>query len=396
MKNVLLFTHNLNNGGAEKVVRTIAEYINASDCGWTAWICVVYDDPALRRKLHNVIVMRHKSAKADSKMHKALNVIRQISEMKKIKKEHNIDVCISFLPGADIINVLSGMGEKKIVSVRSIESKFTHSIWKKIYVKLSYALCDKIVAVSGTVRQDCISYFRVSQSKIMTIYNPANDNMPTGLCVDAFSDFSTDKFVCISVGRLDPAKGHAHLIRAFRKVVDQIPNAGLVVIGEGDLLNTLKGMVREFHLEENVLMLGYCANPCDYMKRTDLFVYPSNIDGMSNVVIEAMQCSLPVVSTDCGGPSEILAPEKEIGEAVKKATFYSNGMLLPVCGNDIYDTSQLTKEEEQMALGIIEFIKNDDKRRGYSNNAKKSIEKLDLSVIGNDWISVINEITKAE
>ena len=49
-----------------------------------------------------------------------------------------------------------------------------------------------------------------------------------------------------------------------------------------------------------------------------------------------------------------------------------------------------------MALGIIEFIKNDDKRRGYSNNAKKSIEKLDLSVIGNDWISVINEITKAE
>ena len=143
MKNVMLFTHHLNSGGAEKVVRTIAEYINSVDCGWTAWICVVYDDLELHKTLRNVIVMNHHSDREDSQFHKGINVLYQIAEMRRIKRKHHIDVCISFLPGADIINVFSGTGERQIVSVRSIESRFTHSIWKKIYVKCSYKKCDK-------------------------------------------------------------------------------------------------------------------------------------------------------------------------------------------------------------------------------------------------------------
>ena len=175
MKNVLMFTHSLSGGGAEKAVRRLSRYINSHDLGYKVFVCVVYDDPDYHGEVDNLLVLNTRSDKDDSKFTKAINVLKQINEVRKIKKRYEIDICVSFLPGADIINVLSGAGEKKIVSVRNKESLFTHNIFKKIYVKTSYKLCDKIVAVTEVVRQDCIDFFKVTLEKIVTIDNAGDD-----------------------------------------------------------------------------------------------------------------------------------------------------------------------------------------------------------------------------
>ena len=161
MKKILFFTHHLSQGGAEKTVRMISEYINSQCTDMKSYVCVVYDDPDVHRTMQNVIVLKHRSEPGDNRFRKAFNVLRQIREVKQIKKKLNIDVCVSFLPGADIINVFSAVGQTEYVAVRSRESLFAHNIWKKIYVKTSYRKCDRIIAVSDVVRHDVISYFGV-------------------------------------------------------------------------------------------------------------------------------------------------------------------------------------------------------------------------------------------
>ena len=147
-KNIIFFTHNLDSGGAEKAVRKVAKYIDDNYADYKVYVCVVYDAPLRHSEVNNLIVLKTKSQPSDNKLVKGINVLRQISEMKSIKRSLNAKVCVSFLTGADMINVLSGVGEKKVISVRTKESRFTHDILRKWYIQFTYALCDRIVTVT--------------------------------------------------------------------------------------------------------------------------------------------------------------------------------------------------------------------------------------------------------
>lgn len=367
--NVLFFTHHLNKGGAEKTVRTLSEYLNGQDNGITSHICVVYDDPALKPYPANVHVLRHASNPEDGKLYKALNVLRQIREMRRLKKELAIDACVSFLPGADVINVLSGAGEKQIVSVRNLESRFTHSVWKKWYDELSYRLCDRIAACSETVRQDCIGFFGVPEHKIVTIHNSAPVMPETGMVPDDYRAFTERHFTFINVARLSSEKGQIHLLRAFAALVtsgsrsgcptgesvaseglrEDLPEPnqraaddsirdgkpyGLVLVGDGPLMDTLRQEAEVLGIRDRVWFAGRQAYPMDYLKRADVFVLPSNAEGMPNVLLEALEAGLPCIATECGA-REILAPETDpVADRTSAAGEAKYGILVPVCGTE--------------------------------------------------------------
>ncbi len=421
MKNILFFTHHLSHGGAEKTVRMISEYINSQCTDMKSYVCVVYDDPEIHKTMQNVIVLKHRSEPDDNRFKKAFNVLRQIREVKQIKKKLNIDVCVSFLPGADIINVFSSVGEKEYVAVRSRESLFVHNIWKKIYVETSYRKCDRIIAVSDVVRHDVISYFGVDEGKVQTIHNAvvstesdehivSNEHTlsaehtiggvhtPGGVSVmnagktDDMKAFAQGRRIVINVGRLSKEKGQIYLLRAFAKVADDMQDVCLCIIGEGDERARLEKAIDHYHLNDKVMLAGFRKNAYDYMKQADIFVLSSVIEGMPNVLLEAMQNGLPVISTECGA-REILAPGTDVMYRTAEADIAQYGILVPLCAENIDDVidlnDRLSPQELIMAENIEKMLNDKELSDGYRNRNAECLESYSVENIMKQWIDIL-------
>ena len=396
--NILFFTHHLVQGGAEKTVRTISQYINDHFADMKAYVCVVYDAPEVHDQISNVIVMKNRSCPEDSQRIKAMNVCRQIAEMKQIKRQYVIDVCISFLPGADIINVLSDTGEKKIVSVRNRESYFVHSILKKWYVECSYKRCDAIAAVSEVVRRDTMQYFGVPSQKVTTIHNAIIKAAGDENCETEFEHFTENKRIIFNVGRLSIEKGQHFLIRAFAAIAGAYPDVCLVILGEGEERKKLETLIRNLNLQDRVLLAGHKSNPSAYLRRGELFVLSSTIEGMPNVLLEAMQAGLPVLSTECGA-REILAPETDVMQQTAEIDKARYGILIPTCADSLQDdtadgSSVLSGREKILADSMQMLLDDPELQNMYRKRNAECLQKFSLETIAEQWMKLITDVTE--
>jgi glycosyltransferase involved in cell wall biosynthesis len=124
-----------------------------------------------------------------------------------------------------------------------------------------------------------------------------------------------DDPVVLSVGRLVRKKDQVMLLEAFARLRRRRP-ARLVIFGEGPMRNVLESRIAELGIADDVALPGHTENPFAHIARADLFVLSSISEGMPSVLIEALACGTPIVSTDCpSGPREILA-DGRFGELV--------------------------------------------------------------------------------
>jgi len=180
---------------------------------------------------------------------------------------------------------------------------------ERILVHLLYPHSDGIVAVSQGVAQDLISYAGVPPSHIRVIPNPLISEallqrslqpLPPGV------EISPKHPLILSAGRLAPEKDFPTLLRAFAALRRQRP-ARLLILGEGKERKTLEASIESLGISGEALLPGYVPNPLAYMRNASVFVLSSIWEGLPNVLIEAMACGCPVISTDCpSGPAEIL------------------------------------------------------------------------------------------
>ncbi|NMC19642.1 MAG: glycosyltransferase [Thermogutta sp.] len=112
----------------------------------------------------------------------------------------------------------------------------------------------------------------------------------------------------ITVGKLTPSKGHSFLIEAFRSVAAERANAFLVIVGDGELRESLAARITDAGLADRVALAGFREDVPDLLAAADLFVFPSLAEGLGSSVIDAMLLGLPVVASNVGGIPEILAP----------------------------------------------------------------------------------------
>ena len=106
---------------------------------------------------------------------------------------------------------------------------------------------------------------------------------------------------------MHPQKDFPTLLRAFAAVKTVRPALRLVLLGEGSARPALARLARELGIEEAVLLPGHVDNPYAFMSRAAVFALLSIYEGLPTVLIEALACGAPVVSTDCpSGPAEIL------------------------------------------------------------------------------------------
>ncbi len=165
-----------------------------------------------------------------------------------------------------------------------------------------YRRADRIIAVCGGVADDL---FRMGVRNAATsfIYNPV-DIAGIEARMDEPADYARPYIMF--AGRLTRQKNIPLLLRAFRAVRDEF-GLDLLILGTGEEEASLRAMAMEMGIAESVRFAGYEPNPYRYMARARAFVLPSDFEGFPNVLVEAMACLTPVISTDCpSGPSEII------------------------------------------------------------------------------------------
>jgi glycosyltransferase involved in cell wall biosynthesis len=109
-----------------------------------------------------------------------------------------------------------------------------------------------------------------------------------------------------NVAALVPHKGQRYLIDAAQLVVQQIPDARFIILGEGELREHLEKQVHEHHLEKHVLLPGFRTDVLGCIKGFDLFVMSSVTEGLGTSLLDAMACGRPIVATRAGGIPEIV------------------------------------------------------------------------------------------
>jgi glycosyltransferase involved in cell wall biosynthesis len=110
-----------------------------------------------------------------------------------------------------------------------------------------------------------------------------------------------------NVAALVPHKGQRHLVDAAHLVVQAVPDARFVILGEGELRESLERQVREYHLEKHVLLPGFREDVLGCLKGFDLFVMSSVTEGLGTSLLDAMACSRAVVASNTGGIPEVVA-----------------------------------------------------------------------------------------
>jgi glycosyltransferase involved in cell wall biosynthesis len=178
----------------------------------------------------------------------------------------------------------------------------------------AYLKADAIVAVSDGVADDLAARARIPRERITTVYNPV---VGPDLVAKARERPNHPWFapgeppVVLAVGRLEPQKDFATLIRAFAQVRQRRP-ARLMILGAANPGNLayaeeLKALPDALGIAADVALPGFVANPFPYMAHASIFVLSSHYEGLPTVLIEALACGTPVASTDCpSGPREIL------------------------------------------------------------------------------------------
>jgi glycosyltransferase involved in cell wall biosynthesis len=166
-----------------------------------------------------------------------------------------------------------------------------------------------VTAISEATKQAVATFEHIPSNKIKTIYNgikPLNSDSVNSAALKLELKLPRAAKVLGTVARLDPIKNHVMLIRAFSIICNQVPETYLVIVGDGEMRQTLELLSEELNLCDRIRFTGYKTNPTDYINLFDVFVLSSLSEGTSMTLLEAMSLSKPCVVTDAGGNPEIV------------------------------------------------------------------------------------------
>jgi glycosyltransferase involved in cell wall biosynthesis len=257
-----------------------------------------------------------------------------------------VSVCARRWAGHHVVTVLTVHVDPKAMSV--YEPPRGPARLSIPLIRWLYPKADAIVAVSRGVGDSLAVVTGIPRERIHVIHNPL---VSAELTADAEHSPGHPWFdkprlpVVLGVGRLVPQKDFDTLIRAFA-LVRQQARGRLLILGEGPERPRLMALISALGLESEVELLGFTGNPYAYMRRARLVVLSSTFEGFGNVLVEAMACGTPVVSTDCpSGPAEILeqgryGPLVPVGDPVALAAAMVNVLHGPIDRRALLDRSQ--------------------------------------------------------
>ncbi len=178
--------------------------------------------------------------------------------------------------------------------------------------RLLASLTDRAIAVSHSTRDFLVSERSVPAERVRLIWNgaPLAEFAPAGrdraLAARRELGLPEDAIVIGAIGRLNAQKGHTHLLDAAALLRARLPDVRTLIVGDGDLMDELRGQVARLRLEDRVVFAGHRTDVPDLLAALDVFCISSLYEGTPLTLFEAMAAGRPIVSTAVDGCREIL------------------------------------------------------------------------------------------
>lgn len=358
---IAIFLPSLGGGGAERMGVNLANYFSSIGKRVDLVVCnlagpwVSHLSPSV-----NVVDLKKR------------RVITSIAALARYLRRAHPRSLLSMLDRANVAAILarwlSGVHPVIAISQRSNLSASIRN-YRNFRSRVLYALvphiysqADAIIGISEGVANNIVRSLRLTPDKVTAIYNPVLARPVTAADIDRPTHPWLDEKtmpVVVTVGRLTAAKDHPTLLRAFAKL-RQLHPTRLILVGEGEARGTVQALIAELGIANDVLMPGFMQEPLPWIGKADVFALSSAWEGFGNVLVEAMACGTPVVSTDCpSGPAEILGDGKW-------------GRLVPVGDSDA------------LCAAMLDLLRNGDR-----NKAVERAEYFSVEHAANQYLKVL-------
>lgn len=237
---------------------------------------------------------------------------------------------------------------------------------KRWIQKLSYRKFDKIILLTEAARNRFCSRYNLRE-KSCILHNPINVDEVVKLSNESVLDYKfKDNINVICVCRLSIEKGVDRLINVCNKLLKEGYDFNLIILGDGPERKKIDKLIKEnLILSNKVSVLGYKNNPYKYMSKCNIYVSPSVSEGFSLSIAEAMIMNLPILSTNCNGPSEILDNGKY-------------GLLVENSEGGIYDGMKSLLSTPK----LVNYYSDKSKERKEIFSDKKNIKLFERIIMG--------------
>lgn len=352
-KKIMLIVPMLHQGGFERICALTGKLLKDRQEVYL----VIFSDKDMIYDVTGVNLINLDLGAVDSKVGKMLNVVKRVRQLKKLKRKLGIDISYSFGLTANLANALSKCQEKVWVGIRGYgalqETKKMQLFCKK---------ADVVVSCTKVMDEDINAMFTPKASVVL--YNPCNLEEINRLAKEAteekFDTFlSRPGKLIVSMGREDDLKCFWHLIKSFYLLKKELPDARLMIIGEGEYTEYRK-LAEDLGIEKDILFTGVQKNPFALLAKADVYALTSETEGFPNALIEAMACGLPCVSVNCKtGPAEILNEDFEKCSRQDQVYQGDYGIITPIfTGEKNLQPDCFTKEEEIFAEEMRKLLQD--------------------------------------
>ena len=335
------------------------------DCSGELWarLCPLVVKPGLVSSLLRPVVLAKKTP----------SELARLGSLQEYLLTAEADAMISALPYANLLALWArdGAGAKlplviseRIALLSYCKSPDNFRKWRWRYlpdlVRRSYPAADRVVTVSDSVARELVEELELPKEQVTTIYNPVVDDALLSRATETLEHpwFAAGELpVVLGVGRLTEQKDFATLIKAFA-ILRQTVEARLVLLGDGRLQDELEREAADLGVSEYLSMPGFVDNPFKFMANASVTALSSEYEGLPGVLIQAMACGCPVVSTDCpGGSREILdggryGPLVDVGNAKALANALQRTLATPTES----DRLKLRAQEFSIERGVDNYL----------------------------------------
>lgn len=363
---LLLVIPSLAGGGAEMVFATLADH----------WARTGHDVRVVtlgpRRKDVQALpagTPRYELGRGRARWYRLGSQLRRVRELRRIMRELEPEVVVSFLVKANVLTVLAAarLPVRVVLAERSSLRRRTSAVtW--LMRRVTYGRADAVTVLTRAAA-DCMARI-VPRDRIAVVPNPLRLSAVRAPAVASRGADRERPRRVVSVGRLHPVKGMDLLLRAFAGAAAARPGWELVICGDGPEAQRLRDLAAELGVSERLKLPGRVEDIVKVLRESDLFVAASRYESFSNALVEAMSCGLPVISTACDGPSEIV-------------TDGTDGMLVP------------TGNVEALSAGMALLMDSPAERARLGARAARTVSRYHPETVFAQWDSLLERVASA-
>lgn len=354
MKIMMLIT-GMQAGGAERVMSILCNELSQNN---EIILCILKDSKSDYELNKNIKIL---SGEIKNK-----SLLKSVLFTNKVIDREKPDIILSFMNKSNIIALLTKKFFRKKVPVVIAERANPYYTSKSIKLlrKILYKKADGCVFQTMQQKE---YYKNMLKCKSVLLNNPLGNDFH----IDPYRGKREKRIVCTA--RLSAEKNQKLLIKSFSKITSKYPDYKLEIYGDGPLKSDLQKLIDALNLNDKIKLMGRRKDIIDCIKNAEIFVLPSNSEGMPNSLLEAMALGLACIATDCPiGGSAILVKNKK------------NGLLIPMNDED--------KLSDAMEKLIIDKKLASDLRL----NAEKIVAEYDTQKVCNEWEKYLKFVQKNE